>query len=52
MVSSRVPHTPTNDQWLHAFDGRKIALPGSGESPWPSLDFMHYHNDWVFERCS
>ena len=32
VVSSRVPHTPTNDQWLYAFDGRKIALPGSDES--------------------
>ncbi len=52
VVSSRVPHTPTNDQWLYAFDGRKIALPGSDESTWPSLDFIHYHNDCVFERCA
>ena len=50
MVSSRVSHTPTNDRWLYAFDGRKIALPGSDESTWPSLDFIHYHNDCVFER--
>ena len=50
VVSSRVPHTPTNDQWLYAFDGRKIALPGSDGSTWPSLDFIHYHNDCVFER--
>ena len=52
VVSSRVPHTPTNDQWLHAFDGRKIVLPGGDESTWPSLDFIHYHNDRVFERCA
>ena len=52
VVSSRVSHTPTNDQWLYAFDGRKIALPGSNESTWPSLDFIHYHNDCVFERCT
>ena len=52
VVSSHVPHTPTNDQWLYAFDGRKIALPGSDESTWPSLDFIHYHNDRVFERCA
>ena len=39
-----------SDQWLCAFDGRKIALPGSDESTWPSLDFIHYHNDCVFER--
>ena len=50
VVSSRVPHTPTNDQWLYAFDGRKIALPGSDKSTWPSLNFTHYHNDCVFER--
>ena len=52
VVSSRVPHTPTNDQWLYAFDGMKIALPGSDESTWPSLGFIHYHNDCVFERCA
>ncbi|WP_417047025.1 HNH endonuclease [Enorma massiliensis] len=52
VVSSRVPHTPTNNQWLYAFDGRKIALPDSDESTWPSLDFIHYHNDCVFERCA
>lgn len=52
VVSSRVPHTPTNDQWLYAFDGRKIALPGSDESTWPRLDFIHYHNDYVLERCA
>ena len=50
VVSSRVPHTPTNDQWLYAFNGKKIALPGGDESTWPSLDFIHYHNDCVFER--
>ena len=50
VVSSHVPHTPTSDQWLYAFDGRKNALPGSDESTWPSLDFIHYHNDRVFER--
>lgn len=50
VVSSRVPHTPTNDQWLYAFDGRKIALPGSDKSTWPNLNFTHYHNDCVFER--
>ncbi|WP_317416145.1 HNH endonuclease [Thermophilibacter provencensis] len=32
VVSLRVPHTPTNDRWLYAFDGRKIALPGSDGS--------------------
>ena len=32
VVSSRVPHTPTNDQWLYAFNGRRIALPGGDES--------------------
>ena len=32
VVSSRVPHTPTSDQWLYALDGRKITLPSSGES--------------------
>ena len=32
VVSSRVPHTPTNDQWPYAYDGKKIALPDSGES--------------------
>ena len=37
-------------QRLYAFDGRKIALPGSDDSTWPSLDFIHYHNDCVFER--
>ena len=52
VVSSRVPHTPTNDQWLYAFDGKKITLPRSDESTWPSLDFIHYHNDRVFERCT
>lgn len=52
VVSSHVPHTPTSDQWLYAFDGRKIALPGSDESTWPSLDFIHYHNDCVFERSA
>ena len=52
MVSSRVPHTPTNDHWLYAFDGREIALPGSDESTWPNLDFIHYHNNCVFERCA
>ncbi|NJE81452.1 hypothetical protein E0L17_08990 [Olsenella sp. SW781] len=52
VASSRVPHTPTNGQWLYAFDGRKIALPGSDESTWPNLDFIHYHNDCVFERCT
>lgn len=31
VVSSRAPHTPTNDQWLYAFDGREIAPPGSDE---------------------
>ena len=52
VVSHCVPHTPTNDQWLYDFDGRRIALPGSDESTWPSLDFIHYHNDCVFERCA
>lgn len=52
VVSSRVPHTPTNDQWLYAFDGRKIALPGRDESVWPSPDFIHYHSDCVFERST
>ena len=52
VVSSRVAHTPTNDQWLYAFDGRKIALPGSDESTWPSLDFIHYHNGCIFEQCA
>ena len=52
VVSSRVPHTPTNDRWLYAFDGRKIALSSRGESVWPSLDFIHYHNDCVFEQCA
>ena len=51
-LSSRVPHTPTNDQWLYAFDGREIVLPGSDESTWPGLDFIHYHNGCVFERCA
>ena len=46
------PHSPTNDQWLYAFDGRKITLPGSDESTWPSLDFIHYRKDCVFERCA
>lgn len=50
VISSRVPHAPMNDQWLYAFDGRKIALPGSDESTWPSLDFIYYHNDCIFER--
>lgn len=50
VVSSRVLHTPTDDQWLYAFDGRKIALPSSDESTWPSLNFIHYHDDCVFER--
>ena len=52
VVSSRVPHMPTDDQWLYAFDGREITLPGSDESTWPNLDFIHYHNDCVFERCA
>ena len=52
VVSSRVPHTPTNDRWLYAFDRRKIALPGSDESTWRSLDFVRYHNDCVLERCA
>lgn len=52
VVSSCVPHTPTNDQWLYASDGGKIALPGSDESTWPSLDFIHYHNGCIFERCA
>ena len=52
VVSSRVLHTPTNDQWLYTFDGRKIALPGKDKSTWPSLDFIHYHNDCVFEQCA
>ena len=50
VVSSRVPHTPTNDQWLYAFDGRKIALPGSDETTLPSLELIRYHQDCVFER--
>ena len=50
MVSSRVPHTSTNDQWLYAFEGRKIALPGSDESTWPSPDFIHCHSNCVSER--
>ena len=50
VVSSHVPHTPANDQWLYAFDGRQIRLPGSEESTWPSLDFIHYHNEYVFEH--
>ena len=50
VVSSHVPHTPTNDQWLYAFEGRKISLLGSDESTWPSLDCIHYHNDCVFEQ--
>ena len=41
-----------NDQWLYAFGGRKIALPGRDKSTWPSLNFIHYHNDCVFERCA
>ena len=52
VVSSHVSHTPANDRWLYAFDGRKIALPGSDESTWPSLDFIHYHNGCIFERCA
>ena len=32
VVSSRVPHAPTNDQWLCTFDGGRISLPGSEES--------------------
>ena len=52
VVSSHAPHTPTNDQWLYAFDGMKVALPGCDESTWSSLDFIHYHNDCVFERCA
>ena len=48
--SSRAPHTATNDQRLYAFDGRKIPLPGSDESAWPSLDFIHYHQDCISER--
>ncbi len=50
VASSHAPHTPANDQWLYAFDRRKIALLGDDESTWPSLDFIHYHNDCVFER--
>lgn len=50
VISSRVPHTPTNEQWLYAFGGREIALPGSDESTWPSFDFIHRHNDCIFER--
>lgn len=49
---SHISHALTNDQWLYTFDRRKIALPGSNESTWPSLDFIHYHNDRVFERCA
>ena len=52
VVSSRAPHTPTNDQWLYAFDGRKIALPGSDESTWPSLELIPYRQDCVFKRCA
>lgn len=51
-VSSRMPYTPSNDQWLYAFDRRRIAPPGKDESTWPSLDFIHYHNEYVFERCA
>ena len=47
---SHISHAPTNNQWLYAFDGRKIALLCSDESTWPSLDFIHHHNDCVFER--
>lgn len=50
VVSSRVPHTPANEQWLHSFAGRQIHLPSGEESTWPSREFIHYHNDCVFEH--
>lgn len=37
-------------QRLYAFDGRKIALPGSDESTRTSLEYIHYHNDRAFEQ--
>lgn len=50
VVSRTLPHTEENDRWLYAFDGEKIHLPGPKSSyTWPSLDFIHYHNDCVFE---
>lgn len=53
VVSSSVPHTPSNDHWLHSFAGRKIRLPKCNDtSIWPNLDFIHYHNDCVFEQCA
>ena len=52
VVSSRVPRTPVNDRWLYAFDGSAIRLPGTDESTWPNFDFIHYHNECVFERSA
>ena len=50
VVSSHVPHTPANDQWLHSFAGRQIHLPYGEEFIWPSREFIHYHNDCIFEH--
>lgn len=50
VVSSRVPHTPANDRWIYAYADNRIRLPRGGESTWPSLEFIRYHNDCVFER--
>ena len=52
VVSLRVPHTLTNDRWFYAFDGRKIALPGNNGSTWPSFEFIHHHQECVFEQCA
>ena len=52
VVSPRVQHTPANDRWLYALAGEKIRLPHGSKSIWPSLDFIHYHNDYVFKRSA
>ena len=51
VISTKVPHTPENDRWIYAFEGKRIHLPNQLEkTALPSLDFIHYHNNCIFEH--
>ena len=52
-VSSRLRHSESNDRWLFAYEGRRIDLPHDPtKATWPSLEFIRYHNDCIFERVA
>ena len=46
VVSRKVSHDDTNDDWLWAYDGRKIELPLCNS---PAIEFIEYHQDCVFK---